>query len=238
MLYASIFLVTAGIVLIAYSFVVRGRQVLPEESTLAVPPAEKEKDAVRTATPPETGRNAVAVRAMTVSDAVQPVEKAEKNNDSSQRPAETPGPVNSSKQASKGPNTTAKTDAAEKSSSVQAKPVSIEVNDSAVLYCDASGVVDYEGKENVIDPTFKKYSKLKRIGKGTVSVIKDGINFKLKKKLYRFEFYRIGKMLSGKNYLALFIRGSEEVRLLIFDRGSDLDRRIIHEYKSYKKKAL
>jgi hypothetical protein len=110
--------------------------------------------------------------------------------------------------------------------------------DTAVLYNDASGVVDYESRENVIDPSFKKYSKLRRIGRGHVGIVKDGINFQLRKKLYRFEFYRIEKMLPGKNYIALFIKGSGEAKLLIFDRESGMERRLLNEFKAYRKGSL
>ncbi|MCX7678207.1 MAG: hypothetical protein N2316_03220 [Spirochaetes bacterium] len=109
---------------------------------------------------------------------------------------------------------------------------------SAVLYYDSSGVVDYESGKSSIDPTFKKYSKLKRIGSGYVSVFSDAIHFQMRKKLFRFEFYLIEKIVQGDNYVAIFLKGSDEVRLFIFKRGSNVEKNIAREFVEYKKRKM
>jgi hypothetical protein len=79
---------------------------------------------------------------------------------------------------------------------------------------------------------------LKRVGSGHVSVVNDGIHFQLRKKLYRFEFYLVDKMVQGENYLALFLKGSSEARLFIFKRGSGIEKRLAREYAAYRKTKL
>ncbi|TAL35576.1 MAG: hypothetical protein EPN93_09905 [Spirochaetes bacterium] len=90
----------------------------------------------------------------------------------------------------------------------------------AYLYEDSSEIVDYEQNTNVIDPTMGQYKRLKRVGKGLVQVVKDGINFQIGKSMFRFDFYKIEKAKVGDNFIALFLRGGSTVRLLIFDENS------------------
>lgn len=108
----------------------------------------------------------------------------------------------------------------------------------AVLYYDSTGIVDYESGQSNIDPTFKKYSKLKRIGSGHISVVGDAIHFQMRKKLFRFEFYLIEKIVQGENYLAIFLKGSNEIRLFIFKRQSGLEKNIVREFEAYRRKKI
>lgn len=236
MLYASIALVAAGIALIAYSMITRGRTQSSVESGYAAPrPESRGRD---NGMADENGaereeRGAAHPLPEAVRTAESELHAADREPE---RPAVKPAP--------KTPAPPARQDRPKPSpapavKTAQPPAAGDAVNDdTAVLYNDASGVVDYESKENVIDPSFKKYSKLRRIGRGHVGIVKDGINFQLRKKLYRFEFYRIEKMLPGKNYIALFIKGSDEAKLLIFDRESDMERRLLNEFRAYKKRSL
>ena len=236
MLYASIALVAAGIALIAYSIITRGRAQSPAESGQAAPrPENRGRDhGIAAATGAEREERGAA---HPLPEAVRPAEsELPAAGREPERPAVKPAP--------KTPAMPARQDRPKPSPAPAVKtaqpPAAGDAGnaDTAVLYNDASGVVDYESRENVIDPSFKKYSKLRRIGRGHVGLVKDGINFQLRKKLYRFEFYRIEKMLPGKNYIALFIKGSDEAKLLIFDRESDMERRLLNEFRAYKKRSL
>ncbi len=86
-----------------------------------------------------------------------------------------------------------------------------------VLYEDSSSIIDYETGANTIDPSLVEYKKMKRIGKGSIEVVKDGINIIIGKSFYRFDFYKIDRVKMGANYIALFLKGSGVVRLLIFE---------------------
>lgn len=220
MLYASIFLFIAGIALIVYSFLSRS------SSSFRTMPMEGVKQ-------PRTDRGAVSAEIKkSEEEQVPPQEDRKKTADGS---AEAPCAV----EKSAVPQGTVR-----KAESVPDKQAPItpasarEEKNMAVLYLDASGVVDYEGGVSVIDPSFKKYSKLKRIGSGHVSVAGDGINFQLRKKLYRFEFYLLDKIVQGENYLTLFLKGSNEPRLFIFKRGSGIEKKLAQEYAAYRKKKI
>jgi hypothetical protein len=109
---------------------------------------------------------------------------------------------------------------------------------TVILYDDKSRIIDYDNSGNVIDPTLEEYKKLKRIGRGTIEMVKDGINFHLKKKLYRFDYYRIEKMNMGKNFLSVNIKGGDVTRLFIFENKSPLISDIFMGYNSYRKNLV
>lgn len=223
MLYVSIFLFIAGIALIVYSFLSSSSPsahgvpmesvVKPEAERRAAPAVEKKSE-------PEA-----------VSPAILPVEEKKKSPDAA--------PAVATVGKSSGTRTVEqKSEISPHTPQPAVGRAESEEKDAAVLYHDASGVVDYEGGASVIDPSFKKYSKLKRIGSGRVSVVGDGINFQLRKKLYRFEFQLIDKMVQGDNYLALFLKGNNEARLFIFKRGSGIEKKLAREYAAYRKKQI
>lgn len=234
MLYASIALVVAGIALITFSFISRGRtRNVSADGDNPSWSGEGAPDPVmsaETGTGNETRRSDAAAATASRQAVSVPTVREEP------RQAVKSAPAPPSKAPASAKNVRQRTEPAKTAPA----PANEEPDNRnmAVLYNDASGVVDYESRENVIDPSFKKYSKLRRIGRGQVRVVKDGINFQLRKKLYRFELYRIEKMLPGKNYIALFLKGSDEAKLLIFDRDSDLDRRLINEFRAFKKNSL
>ncbi|HQO02230.1 MAG TPA: hypothetical protein PLI62_08165 [Spirochaetota bacterium] len=105
----------------------------------------------------------------------------------------------------------------------------------AVLFNDYSGDIEYDGSDNTIDPTFGKYSALKRVGRGTIEVIKDGINFKLLKNLYRFDFHRIHDIQGSENYVAVLLKGSDIIRLFLVE-NDDYCLKIIRDYKNFCRK--
>jgi len=103
----------------------------------------------------------------------------------------------------------------------------------SVLYEDSSRIIDYERSENTIDPTLKEYRKIKRIGKGDIELAKEGINFYIGKKFFRFDYHRIKDLKVGDNFIALFLRGSDVVRLFIFHEGAAVQSEIKKSYQDY-----
>ncbi len=89
------------------------------------------------------------------------------------------------------------------------------VSGRAVLYEDASGLVDYEGGESSIDPTLEAYSRLKRIGEGEVQIAAEGLIVRAGRATHRFDFYKIRDYKLGDNYIALYLRNSRAVRLFL-----------------------
>jgi hypothetical protein len=71
-----------------------------------------------------------------------------------------------------------------------------------------------------MEPDLDLYKKLHRVGRGSLELSKEGLNFHSGNKFYRFDFYRIESVKKGRNYLAVSIKGGEVVRLFVFDRES------------------
>ncbi|HNT11829.1 MAG TPA: hypothetical protein PKG59_13140 [Spirochaetota bacterium] len=105
----------------------------------------------------------------------------------------------------------------------------------AVLYEDASNVIDYYAGDTAIDPSLAAYSKIRRVGRGALEQARDGVNFYIGKKFYRYDFYRIADLRAGSGYLALSLKDSDTVRLFIFERGGAIASEIIIRYNEYKK---
>ncbi|HON77281.1 MAG TPA: hypothetical protein PK544_02225 [Spirochaetota bacterium] len=106
----------------------------------------------------------------------------------------------------------------------------------AVLFNDHSGELEYDGSDNNIDPTFGKYSSLKRVGRGSIEIVKDGINFKRLKNLYRFDFHRIRDIQGGDRFIAVYLKGSDIIRLFLFENENDYGVKIIRDYKRFSRK--
>lgn len=103
----------------------------------------------------------------------------------------------------------------------------------ATLYEDSSNIIDYERSENRIDPTLKEYRNIKRMGKGDIELAKDGINFYIGKKFFRFDYHRIRDLKIGERFIALFLKGSDVVRVFVFERDSLIQSNIKRSYQDY-----
>jgi LAS superfamily LD-carboxypeptidase LdcB len=103
----------------------------------------------------------------------------------------------------------------------------------AVLYEDSSGIVDYNTEGGAIDSTLDGYRNIKRVGGGELSVEKGGINFSLGRKLYRYDFHRIRDIKTGAKHLALFLHGTDAVKLFIFDAETEGIAAMSSAYRDY-----
>jgi hypothetical protein len=104
---------------------------------------------------------------------------------------------------------------------------------SFVLFDDRSSVIDYRNGFGSIDPSLKEYKNIKRMGNGRFLLDREGINFYMENKQFRFDFYRINEMVSGNNYIAAFIKGSQAVKLFVVENETELIERVqlkFHEY--------
>ncbi len=108
-------------------------------------------------------------------------------------------------------------------------------NNSAVLYDDPDQIIETDGGEAVINPTPEYYQKLKRVGRGKLEISREGINFRMEKKLYRFDYHRIDDISWGGSHLVLLIKGSPVTRLFLFDRESRFIEDIYQSFRKYKK---
>ncbi len=99
------------------------------------------------------------------------------------------------------------------------------------LYNDTSSLIDYRTSSGNIDPTITKYKNISRVGRGRLILDRDGINFNMEKKHFRFDFHKIHELFSGENYLAFFIKGSDTAKLFITDKETDIINKIEESYK-------
>ena len=88
------------------------------------------------------------------------------------------------------------------------------------LYEDASNIIDYENNDSIIDPGLSEYEKIKRIGEGSIELLKSGINFRTGKKLFRFDYHRVSDVKKGKNYFVLQMKGSNKNRIFVFKNSA------------------
>ncbi len=108
---------------------------------------------------------------------------------------------------------------------------------SAILYEDKSGVIDFNHGSGDGIPEIEEYKNIQRIGRGALIVEKGGISFTVGRKLYRYDFHRVRDVKAGDKYLALFLQGSEAVKLFIFEGGSDRSGEIDSIYREYMRGA-
>ncbi len=104
---------------------------------------------------------------------------------------------------------------------------------SFILFDDRSSVIDYRNGFGNIDPSLKEYKNIKRMGNGRFLLDREGINFYMKKKQFRFDFYRINEIVTGSNYIAAFVKGSEAVKLFVVENETELIDRVQRKFLEY-----
>lgn len=107
----------------------------------------------------------------------------------------------------------------------------------AVLFEDTSDIIDYETNENTIDPTLNAYKNIKRIGRGRLETAKEGINFYIEKKFFRYDYHRVHDLKYGDNYVALSLKGSSAVKLFLYD-DERVKTNINKSYQEYIRRIL
>jgi hypothetical protein len=97
-----------------------------------------------------------------------------------------------------------------------------------VLYEDPERI----SVENTIDNITIKtedVSRFSRVGEGTIQVLKDGINIRIGKRLYHFDFNKIDLVFAGKSHFVLTIKGSDVARVVMFEKYRLLPESIIEK---------
>ncbi len=105
----------------------------------------------------------------------------------------------------------------------------------AILFDDASGVIDYESGEAIIDPTSQGYNKISRVGRGVIMPDDDGVTFNMNGEIFRFDFRRLYNLWSGNNYVALPMDNSSSVKLFIFDGFGNPEKILEKSFAEFKK---
>ena len=96
----------------------------------------------------------------------------------------------------------------------------IVLSEKTILYNDESGSVEYSADTLVFDDDLSKYEKMKRLAEGRAAIEGSGISLRTSQGFFRFSFDAFTNIVFGKNYVAVFIKSSESVKLLLF--GEDV----------------
>lgn len=104
---------------------------------------------------------------------------------------------------------------------------------SAVLFDDEAGAFDLEAAASSPDPEAIDFSRFRRLGKGRLEEVRDGLNFHLGKAFYRFDFHRIERVRAGEHFLALRLKGATNVRIFLFDKPTSYADEIARSVSSY-----
>ncbi len=105
----------------------------------------------------------------------------------------------------------------------------------AVLFDDASNIINYDNGEAVIDSSASAYNRIKRVGDGKVKVDGDGVTMDIGGRLYRFDFHRIYDVWSGKNFVALPMKNSKSVKLFLVKSGQNLPELMENSFSDFNK---
>ena len=108
----------------------------------------------------------------------------------------------------------------------------VSIISDVLLYEDSSDIIDYENNNSIIDPGLSEYKKIKRIGEGTIELLKDGINFRTGKKLFRFDYHRVNDVKKGNNYFVLQMKGSNINRIFVFKNNTSLNSKLNQFYQT------
>ena len=112
-------------------------------------------------------------------------------------------------------------------------PKELILSEKTVLYNDDSGLVDYFAETSVFDYSFSRYKRIKRLAEGCALIEGNGVSLRSPQGFFRFTFDALEKAAFGKNYAALFIKGAESVKLLLFGQNADAVPLLEKVYNSY-----
>lgn len=217
MLYISLALIFLGIIIFIYSIIVdagrsHGEQACPE----GLPPRDVPLRMKRDQRAPGITRRDAGTEGASASGSM----------------ADSPSPGRA-RQAPPAPTSREREDPRRTLSSRRVETPRVRREPLAVLYEDSSRVIDYDSGSGIIDPSLEGYKQIRRIGSGKFAVEKGGITFRTGSTLYRFDFHRLRDIKEGSRHLALFLGGSESVRLFIFDSESGAIRAATAAYRDY-----
>jgi hypothetical protein len=103
----------------------------------------------------------------------------------------------------------------------------------SVFFEDSSSLIDYGRESGTIDPSFKEYKKISRVGSGVLKAEKDNLNFHTGRKVYHYDFKKISDLKTGKNFIAAKIQGSTIVKLFIIQSNTHQIRDVSDKYRAF-----
>lgn len=86
-----------------------------------------------------------------------------------------------------------------------------------ILYTDEHGVAMDSGVQ--FNSDFASLKNIVRVGRGIAEISPDGITIRIEKTLYRFDFYRLEKIVSRDNHAVLSIAGASGSHIIVSENG-------------------
>ena len=86
-----------------------------------------------------------------------------------------------------------------------------------ILYNDEHGVSMDSGVQ--FNSDFASLKNIVRVGRGIAEISPDGITIRIEKTLYRFDFYRLEKIISRDNHAILSIAGASGSHIIVSENG-------------------
>lgn len=86
-----------------------------------------------------------------------------------------------------------------------------------ILYTDEHGVSMDSGVQ--FNSDFASLKNIVRVGRGIAEISPDGITIRIEKTLYRFDFYRLEKIISRDNHAILSIAGASGSHIIVSENG-------------------
>lgn len=102
-----------------------------------------------------------------------------------------------------------------------------------ILYTDEHGVSMDSGVQ--FNSDFASLKNIVRIGRGIAEISPDGITIRIEKTLYRFDFYRLEKIISRDNHAVLSIAGASGSHIIVSE-NSDFPEKLQKSYTIFQGK--
>ncbi len=232
-LYLAIFLVVAGFIILGYSiymtYAKAGQKVVPEAEGRAVS-APSSADPARPGSVKVPEKDEASHAFDAVHPVVPPPPEGETGPFVARTPVADPAEANVPAQVQAPHEIIPPVIHARTETAPEPEPAS-EPEHRAVLFDDASGMIDYNGASGKINPMPEAYRNLKRIGRGRIVYEKEGISFYCEQKIFRYDFHRIRDIKTGETHLAVFMTGQDAVKLFIFESPDPIINRIGGDFR-------
>lgn len=102
-----------------------------------------------------------------------------------------------------------------------------------ILYTDEHGVSMDSGVQ--FNSDFASLKNIVRVGRGIAEISPDGITIRIEKTLYRFDFYRLEKIISRDNHAVLSIAGASGSHIIVSE-NSDFPEKLQKSYTIFQGK--
>ncbi|HNX60490.1 MAG TPA: hypothetical protein PKK43_15415, partial [Spirochaetota bacterium] len=113
------------------------------------------------------------------------------------------------------------------------KALTDDTSFEVTLYTDEHGVSMDSGVQFSSD--FASLKNIVRVGRGIAEISPDGVTIRIEKTLYRFDYYRLEKIISRENHAVLSIAGASGSHIVVSE-DSDFPEKLQKAYTIFQGK--